>query len=324
MQSEFDEERHRSQIAAKEALKDAELAHKRQLESLRKEGERMAQERSQQLEDLRKKHDLDVASLREKLTLEKEEWQGNYMKKVESQMRQREKAFREQLIQQRDAEIEMVIQRLESESGSSTSDATRRYRMDIERIKAETADEIKEVRCGQCNLQLRDQHSMALDKLLLAKKQIADLEASLRETQKENLQAQHAIMAKDSLLKRQKDELQRLAADETTLMEQISTCLALIPGCDFEHDLESYKKQVETLQIAMDAAHELAQSEIKQLQGRIDQDETLRQVESQVRAALASKDQAISQLQSQCEEEKQRADQLERLMEQQRNELLGL
>jgi TPP-dependent pyruvate/acetoin dehydrogenase alpha subunit len=51
------------------------------------------------------------------------------------------------MIEQRDAEIEMVVQRLESESGSNTSDATRRYRMDIERIKSEAADEIKQVRC---------------------------------------------------------------------------------------------------------------------------------------------------------------------------------
>ena len=39
----------------------------------------------------------------------------------------------------------MVIQRLESETGSNNSDATRRYRMDIERIKSETAEEIKQV-----------------------------------------------------------------------------------------------------------------------------------------------------------------------------------
>ena len=50
----------------------------------------------------------------------------------------------------------------------------------------------------------------------------------------------------------------------------------------------------------------------------------MKQVEAQIRSALASKDQAIVSLQSQCDEERQRADHLERLMEQQRNELLGL
>ncbi len=50
----------------------------------------------------------------------------------------------------------------------------------------------------------------------------------------------------------------------------------------------------------------------------------MKQVEAQIRLALASKDQAIVSLQNQCDEERHRADHLERLMEQQRNELLGL
>ena len=145
MQSEFDQERHQLQESSKESIKDLEMAHKRQLEGFRKETDRMSQEKQDQMHDLQKRHESDVTMLKERLGVEKEEWQSSYMKKVEAQMRSREKTFREQLIQQRDAEIEMVIQRLESESGSSTSDATRRYRMDIERIKAETADEIKEV-----------------------------------------------------------------------------------------------------------------------------------------------------------------------------------
>jgi hypothetical protein len=145
MQSEFDQERHQLQESCKESIKDLEMTHKRQLEGFRKETDRMSQEKQDQMHDLQKRQESDVTMLKERLAVEKEEWQSSYMKKVEAQMRSREKTFREQLIQQRDAEIEMVIQRLESESGSSTSDATRRYRMDIERIKAETADEIKEV-----------------------------------------------------------------------------------------------------------------------------------------------------------------------------------
>lgn len=67
------------------------------------------------------------------------------MKKIESQVHQREQKFKEELIAQRDAELELVIQRLECESGSSHSDVARRHRMDIERIKAEHAAEKKEV-----------------------------------------------------------------------------------------------------------------------------------------------------------------------------------
>ena len=50
----------------------------------------------------------------------------------------------------------MIIQRLESESNANNSDAGRKSRMEIEKLKSELAEETKE---------LRDQHSMALDKV---------------------------------------------------------------------------------------------------------------------------------------------------------------
>ena len=45
---------------------------------------------------------------------------------------------------------------------------------------------------------------MALDKLLIAQKSVADLEAQIRELQKLEIQQEHQILSKDSLLKKQK------------------------------------------------------------------------------------------------------------------------
>ena len=45
----------------------------------------------------------------------------------------------------RDRELEMIVDRLEAETNSNTSDVSRRYRMDIERLKASMAEEIKDV-----------------------------------------------------------------------------------------------------------------------------------------------------------------------------------
>jgi hypothetical protein len=47
-------------------------------------------------------------------------------------------------------------------------------------------------------------------------------------------------------------------------------------------------------------------------------------VEKQVRMSLTSKDNAINILKQECEETKQKLAHLEHLMDQQRNELLGL
>ncbi len=97
------------------------------------------------------------------------------------------KLFKEKLIKERDAEIEMIIQRLESETNSNQSDVTRRQRMELEKLKADMADEIKN---------LRDQHSMALDKVISIQNNLGHSEEKNRELQKELLQAQHTIQSK--------------------------------------------------------------------------------------------------------------------------------
>jgi hypothetical protein len=90
MQSEFDEERHRLQDAANDHLKQVENGHKRTIQQFRKELEDERNQRDQMLEEQRKKHQQQLNQLQQQLQIEKEEWQANYMKKVEQQVRARE------------------------------------------------------------------------------------------------------------------------------------------------------------------------------------------------------------------------------------------
>ncbi|KAJ3269353.1 Centrosomal protein of 131 kDa [Terramyces sp. JEL0728] len=311
LQAEFSDERARMNEAAKDNLKNEEASRKRALESLRREMEQERTDRDNMLNEQNKKHMVDMNQLREKFQIEKEEWQANYMKKVEVSVRAREKQFKDQLIQQRDAEIEMVIQRLESETGSNNSDATRRYRMDIERIKSETAEEIK---------QLRDQHSMALDKLLLSQQQVAELQTSLRDTQKEILQLQHSNISKDGLLKKQKQELDRLNGDETSVIAQLKA----------EHkgeiqaklqEISQSKQLLSSAEVKLEAANKNYNERLQKIEN--DKDQTISHVEKQIVQTLKAKDDYIMKLKGQLDETIQRATHLETLIEQQRNELLG-
>jgi hypothetical protein len=145
MQSDFEQERYRERESAQEMVKSLEVAHRRQLDQIRSQLERQMEESQCKQDQIQRSHVLETERLKDQFIIEKQEWQQSYIKKVETQQRQRDKLFREQLIKQRDEEIEAVIDRLESESGSNNSDATRKYRMDVERIKAESAEEIKEV-----------------------------------------------------------------------------------------------------------------------------------------------------------------------------------
>lgn len=146
MQSEFENERYRQQESAQETIKSVETSHRRQLDQLRSQLDLQLEESQSKYDQIHRIHSLEIERLKEQFVIEKQGWQQTYMSKVESQQRNREKILREQLIKQRDQEIEAVIERLESETGSNNSDATRRYRMDVERIKAEAADEVKQVK----------------------------------------------------------------------------------------------------------------------------------------------------------------------------------
>jgi hypothetical protein len=210
------------------------------------------------------------------------------------------------LIEQRDQEIELVIQRLESESGSNNSDAARKYRIDVERIKAETAEEMK---------QLRDQHSMALDKLLTAQSQIQSLENSQRTIQKEKLQLEHQLVTKDTLLKKQKQELTRLQADESELIQQIRL--------EFDKEIMENHVKIQKLEQMISNQERILNSENKRHQEqleslKIENNHLIEQVETKVTEALETKDQVILQLHQQLDESTMRVHNLESLIDKQR------
>ncbi|KAI8927730.1 hypothetical protein BC831DRAFT_160540 [Entophlyctis helioformis] len=205
----------------------------------------------------------------------------------------------------------MVIQRLESESNSSTSDATRKYRMDIERMKSETAEEVKH---------LRDQHSMALDKVLSAQSAINQLEDHRRQLQKDILQLQHEVAAKDATVRQQKHELSRLKVDEQTLINTIRR--------EFNEQLDAKELAIQHLSDQMGMLHEQTDVLRRKYQQEIDaivkdKDASMMQIEDRVKQALRQKDEMIASLKAQQEELLIRNGHLETLMEKQRHELLG-
>ncbi|KAI9103265.1 hypothetical protein DFS34DRAFT_360468 [Phlyctochytrium arcticum] len=245
------------------------------------------------------------------MAIEKDEWQTHYMAKQESDIRQREKAFKEKLVKERDAEIEMIVQRLESETSCNSSEATRRYRMELEKIKAETAEEVK---------QLRDQHSLALDKFLTCQSQLRSSQDTARELEKQVLQIQHELSSKENLIKQQKSELSRLKVDEQTLSTAIRQ--------DFESELAAkaatigaLAAQCENHQQELDTLRQQQRCEAERISQ--EKDETIRLIEVSVRKALTTKEQVVSGLKSQVEELGIKNSHLERLIEKQRQELLG-
>ena len=66
-----------------------------------------------------------MSQLKERLTVEKQAWEENYMKKQETWLVQKERELKEQVRKDRDKEIEMVISRLEDDTQSTRDECER-------------------------------------------------------------------------------------------------------------------------------------------------------------------------------------------------------
>ena len=66
-----------------------------------------------------------MKELEERLKIEKQSWEENYMKKQETVLVAKERELREQVRRDRDKEIELVITRLEDDAALSRDEAER-------------------------------------------------------------------------------------------------------------------------------------------------------------------------------------------------------
>ena len=88
------------------------------IETIKKEYSQVQQEQD-------KKHQIELQNLIEKLEIEKQSWEQNYLKKQENWVLQKERELKEQVKRERDKEIELLITRLESESTLAREESDR-------------------------------------------------------------------------------------------------------------------------------------------------------------------------------------------------------
>ncbi|KAI9017173.1 hypothetical protein BC832DRAFT_10359 [Gaertneriomyces semiglobifer] len=311
LMADFDEQKHILTESFKLDKQQDEISYRKQLDDLRRQVDAAQVAKEQVLADLQRRHQTELSQQRERLDIEKEEWQRQYIARHETEMRNREKVFKEKLIRERDAELEMVIQRLESETSSNSSEVSRRYRMEIEKLKAEAAEQVK---------QLRDQHSLAIDKLLAAQNDLRAIEDAKRNVEKQLLQCQHEASAKENLIRQQKSELARLQLDESTLAQSIRG--------EFENQLESKDATLRTFAEQISQHEEQIQSLERKHHCEVEaivkeKNHTVGMIEEGVRKALAVKDELLTNLRTQVEDLSIKNTHLERLIEKQRQELLS-
>jgi hypothetical protein len=242
--AEAEEQRDAAIKATREEGKATEERHRKMLEEHEREMDALRRSKDQALDEVRRRHANEMSALKERLLVEKEEWQAQYVAKTEQELIKKEvrvntcqgcffsllfirkyslcspfqfnwnlqKITREQLVRERDAEIEMVIARLEAETSCSHSDISKRHRGEIERMRRDHAEELRSV---------KERESMALEKLMASQEQLRECELKRREATKEALSLKNELASKDKLVNRQKSEIERLRIGEEGLKETI-------------------------------------------------------------------------------------------------------
>ncbi|MEE6506878.1 hypothetical protein FKM82_007883 [Ascaphus truei] len=102
-----------------------------------------------------RRHQAEIKALKERLEIEKQVWEQNYMKKEEAWLLSRERELKEDVRKGRDKEIELVIQRLESDMSGAKEECERAAESRIKRVREKYESEQQEMDRSERKLQER-------------------------------------------------------------------------------------------------------------------------------------------------------------------------
>ncbi|NXS94208.1 CP131 protein, partial [Jacana jacana] len=295
--AEVAEEKERlSQQAARQRAEAEEL--RRQLEASSSAVTRaLKEEYTKEKEEQERRHQAEVKVLKDRLEMEKQAWEANYVKKEEAWLLSRERELREEMRKERDKEIELVIQRLEADMSSAKEECERAAENRIKRIRDKYEVELQELERSERKLQER----------------CNELKGRLAELEGESIRLQ-------GLLKHKEQEVEEIQKVRDQLVQERSG-LAEVIRQEFTDRLvetQEENKQLKAEMVAMRARQRLELDRVVR-----EKDKELEEVHRRVKVAVARKEESVSGLRKQYEAAVQRAEHLEALLEQQRKQLLA-
>ncbi|XP_059804360.1 centrosomal protein of 131 kDa isoform X3 [Hypanus sabinus] len=248
-------------------------------------------------EEQERRHQAEIQSLKERLEIEKQAWEENYMKKQEAWLLTRERGLKEEVRKGRDKEIELVIQRLEEEVRVSKQECERAAENTIKHVRHKYETELRELEHSERNLQER----------------CNELKAQLMEAEGETIRFKGLLKYKEQEIEDIRKIKDRLTEERNSLAEVIRQEFA-----DRLVSTEEENKRLKTEMSEMRARHRLEIERITK-----EKEEELEEVHKRVKAAIVKKEETVNNLRKQHEATLKRADHLEALLEQQRKQLLG-
>ncbi|NXV20307.1 CP131 protein, partial [Cepphus grylle] len=295
--AEVAEEKERlSQQAARQRAEAEELRQQLEASSLAVT-RALKEEYTKEKEEQERRHQAEVKVLKERLEIEKQAWEANYVKKEEAWLLSRERELREEMRKERDKEIELVIQRLEADMSSAKEECERAAENRIKRIRDKYEVEFQELERSERKLQER----------------CNELKGRLAELEGESIRLQGLLKHKEQEVEEIQKVRDQLAQERSSLAEVIRQEFA-----DRLVGTEEENKRLKAEMVEMRARQRLELDMVVR-----EKDKELEEVHRRVKTAVARKEESVSSLRKQYEAAVQRADRLEALLEQQRKQLLA-
>ncbi|KAI8500064.1 hypothetical protein Bbelb_223810 [Branchiostoma belcheri] len=294
--AEVQEEKER--IATQAAKQRGEIDRmKEQLEDTSSKAvETMRREYEKARDEQERRHAAEVKQVQDRLKVEKEAWEENYMKKQDTWLLQKERELKETVKRDRDKEIELVIQRLDEDASSQREEVERAAENRMKRMREKYEAEMRE---------LERSERTAMDKY-------NDMKAELIEVEGENARLKGLLRQKEQELEDINKVKERLTQERNNMSEVIRQEFA-----DRLVATEEENRRVKNEISEMRARHKMELDRITR-----EKEEEMEEVHKRVKSAIVKKEDTVNQLRKQYEAAVKRADHLEGLLEQQRKQLL--
>ncbi|XP_053495905.1 centrosomal protein of 131 kDa isoform X4 [Ictalurus furcatus] len=289
----------KERLAQQAARQHAELEElKTQLENNSSLANRtLREEMEKSREEQERRHQVEMKALQERLEIEKQTWEENYMKKEEVWLLTRERELKEEVRQGRDKEIELAIRRLEDETSSAREECERAADNRVKRVREKYEAELRE----------------------LERSELAALEKH-QEMKKKQTEMEGELMRLQSLLTQREQEITDITQIRDKLSEERRS-LAEVIREEFAERLVVMEDENRRMKVEVAEVRARLRLEVERLSR--EKEEELAEVHQRVKSAILKKEETVNTLRKQHEAALKRADHLEALLEQQRKQLLG-
>ncbi|CAF4034112.1 unnamed protein product [Rotaria sordida] len=272
--------------------RDIEENHRTAVDAAKREYEaiRLEQER---------RHTNEINELKEKLLLEKQSWEENYMKKQETFLTSKERELREQMRRERDKEIEKIISQFESDTTMTKEEAERTAENRVKRIRDKYEAEFREL-----------EHSEKQ-----TKERYNQMKSQITEVEGENERLQVIVKQKETEIndiKKITDTLQKERERLSDIIRQEFADRLVLT----EEENRRIKGDMAELRSRQQLELDRKKEEIELLQR--EKENELETVHEKIKQAISKKDEQVQALRGQFEAAVKRADHLEGLLAQQR------